>query len=38
MPSADAATGHLPVPWVIGSSVACLALLYGVWWTTLRRD
>ena len=37
-PTPDLAVGHLPPLWVVGSSVACLLLLYLIWWSTLRRD
>ncbi|MBN1773324.1 MAG: CPBP family intramembrane metalloprotease [Deltaproteobacteria bacterium] len=37
-PAADAAIAHLPSLWVVGSSAACVVLLYLIWWSTLRRD
>jgi membrane protease YdiL (CAAX protease family) len=37
-PAADAGIAHLPPLWVVGSSAACVVLLYLIWWSTLRRD
>jgi hypothetical protein len=37
-PAADTSAAHLPTLWVVGSSAACIVLLYFIWWTTLRRD
>ncbi|MDI7269719.1 MAG: CPBP family intramembrane metalloprotease [Myxococcota bacterium] len=38
-PSAGGAVSHLPAGAVVGCSVACIVLLYAIWWTTLgRRD
>jgi membrane protease YdiL (CAAX protease family) len=37
-PAPGTEAAHLPVAWVTGSSVACLVLLYLIWWSTLRRE
>jgi membrane protease YdiL (CAAX protease family) len=38
VPTADTSAAHLPTLWVVGSSAACIVLLYLIWWTTLRRN